>query len=252
MSFLQSNTSDDIIKEKNDGLREGRIERRDVSHWIIKQAGQFRQPYNKIFINNIIRDVKKITFNYITKDIKSIDDILGNNYYLYLLLTENPGNLHEVDIIYHPDEYDDENDLSCYETINCFENTKKYEKNLTDSIPGDYFNLLNCKNDDFLGTYFRNKAFDDGIKMTKMVKLDELCYNLLKVLLRLDILLLNNKLYDKELQNTIYRLGLLTIHCNNDEYNFVYDAVNIIFNLLKQSSEYDSIEKMRVLIKSLI
>lgn len=252
MSYLKSSSFDDELEKRYDGLRKGRNERRNVDRWIMHPE-QFRRPDNKEFINNIIANVKEITLEYITKDTISKDDMSENNYYLDLLLNEDPGNLHEVDIIYHPDEYDDENDLSCYETINCFENVDIYEKNLIDSIPSDYFNLLNCKDDDFLGTYFRNKAFDDGIKMTKMVKLDELCYNLLKVLLRLDILLLSNKLYDKELQNTIYKLGLLTIHCNNDnKYNFVYDAVNIIFNLLKQSSEYDTIEKMRVLIKSLI
>lgn len=243
MSFLNTNSINDMINQRNSNFNELRKNRRN--NFIAKNKTQSQTNIIN-FINDIINSVKEILLNYISED---------NDYCLYLLFDECPGNLYENDINYNPD---DENDASyssdngyglpCYERINYFINPNYCEQDLIDSIlDGVYFDLSQCNYGDVLRV-----RFEQIFNKCQNVKLDILCYNLLKVLLRLDILLLSNELYDKELQNTIYLLGLLTLHCNVDEYNFVYDAVNIILDLLNQSSEYDSAEKMRVLIKELL
>lgn len=249
MSFLPNYLFENDINKRNNENSMLRENRREKLLEEMKKQQEFQQQTDniKFIINNIIDKVYQIMSDYISGNISKYES--ERKHCLDLLFTENPENLHEVEINYNPDEYDDENDLPCYETIYYFENPNIYENDLTKSITYNVkFNSTQFTDDGFLGSVFMNTLKNQSIEI------DILCYKLWKILLNLDILLLSNELYDKELQNTIYLLGLLTIHCikTHKEYNLIFNSISIILDLLKQSSEYDSTEKIKILIKSLI
>ena len=123
MSFLNTNSINDMINQRNSNFNELRKNRRN--NFIAKNKTQSQTNIIN-FINDIIDSVKEILLGYISED---------NDYCLYLLFDECPGNLYENDIKYNPDyedaSYSSDNNygLPCYERINYFRNSNYCEQN---------------------------------------------------------------------------------------------------------------------------